>query len=61
MHCLTGLLKKRKKTKTGPSGSKPKQEPTKAPSSDEVETPQLPLSTHSSEEIMVANTAAVGA
>ncbi len=63
MHCLTGLLKKRKKTKTEPSGSKLKQEPTKVPSSGEVESPQPPLSTstHSSGEISVVNTATVGA
>ena len=64
MHCPTGLLKKRKKTKTEPSASKPKQELTKASSSGQPETRQVPptFSTHSTEEdISVVNTAAVGA
>ena len=58
----TGLLKKRKKTKGEPSGSKPKQEPTKTSPSGPPETPQVPpISTHSTEEVTVVNTAAVGA
>ena len=63
MHCPTGLLKKRKKTKGEPSGSKLKQEPTNASHSDQPETPKMPptLSTHSAEDISVVNTAAVGA
>lgn len=58
-----GLLKKRKKTKAEPSGSKPKQEPIKASPSGQPETPQVPPtpSTHSTEDISVVNTAAVGA
>lgn len=60
MHCPTGLLKKRKKTKAEPSGSKPKQEPTNTPPSGQPETPQT-LSTHSTKEVSVVNTAAVGA
>jgi hypothetical protein len=63
MHCLTGLLKKRKKAKTDHSGSKPKQDGSKAPSLGQPETPQAPpaASTHGTEDISVVNTAAVGA
>jgi len=57
------LLKKRRKTKKDHSGIKPKQEAPKASSLDQPKTPQAPpaLSTHDTEEISVANTAAVGA
>jgi hypothetical protein len=63
MHCLIGLLKKRKKTKAEPNGSKPKQESTKASSSGQPEIPQVPpnLSTDNAKDISVVNTAAVGA
>ncbi len=63
MHCLTGLLKKRKKAKTEHSGSKPKQGPAKATSSGQAEVPHVPsaLLTHSAEEISAVNTAAVSA
>lgn len=62
-HCLTGLLKKRRKAKADHSGTKSKQEAPKAPSLDQPVTPQAPpsLSTHGTEEISVVNTAAVGA
>lgn len=59
MHCPTGLLKKRKKTKAEPSGLKPKQGPTKTSPSGQSD-PQT-LSTHSAKEVSVVNTAAVGA
>ena len=62
-HCLTGLLKKRRKAKADHNGTKSKQEASKAPSLDQPVTPQAPpsLSTHGTEEISVVNTAAVGA
>ena len=62
-HCLVGLLKKRRKAKTDHSGIKPKEEAPKASSLDHPETPQAPPgpSTHGTEEISVANTAAVSA
>jgi hypothetical protein len=60
MHCLIGLLKKRKKTKVEPSGPKPKQEPTKASPSGQAETPQT-LATNSAKEVSVVNTAGIGA
>lgn len=61
MHCLIGLLKKRKKAKTDHSGSKPKEDGSKALS--QPESPQAPpaASTHGTEDISVVNTAAVGA